>query len=549
MSTASLSDTLPGRRVGGEYVHDASIVEIKVSAQERKAAMDVMLECERRGGGCHKAPGLSDIAPMLSEVHELDHYRLLQSTPFGLLSWRLWQCLSVNLSFIERQIAAVCPHVLADEQDLLFDAAPAAFPAMAASADRDYFANVVEETRLYQQLLDWLNDGREVSVGLFVASANAVFDVLAIRSEVPHDGLPRWTTRLPLDAPLLAEGAMTAVELLEAGARARELMLLNDLDVGDDAVAAWRDARIFGVYAAAFPNLMSQLGEPNWIRVVLDIAFSADMDITAAGPELCVEDVLPSLRVPRLVKALRSQILHNDLDRFRSLVGRDLAEAAGLMAPCDTFARLAQVERLFGEAANFGGRVSFREVGGADLSKDFEANSVARTLLGSRAYFEVTHARFREAFKERESDPIRYLRSDRTRPIAPLISYFMDNCVFNLRSAGEDPGLTFLHTHANMISRRMAQYVAFGAPLTNLREQHAAFLKGFATLVKDDAELLDILKGFFSPESLIFERFSSERFHRRLARAIGYRSIEEAQAQRDAALRRIFDRQPSSDAS
>lgn len=513
-------------------------------------AMDAVLG-RSRGHEAEQGPppDLALIGPALTEVHELDHYRVLQSTPFGLLYWRLWQCLAVNLSFIDRRIAAVVPDALADGGDLLGKAAQAASDRMPRGRDRDFFISVVQESLVYQLMIQWLDDGRGVTVSEFVLWANVAFQLLAIRSEVPVDSLPRWTTRRAPDEALLPEDALTAVELLEAGARARELVLLNELRAEDETIKAWREQRIHGIYRAGFVPLLRRLGEPSWIRLVVDVAFSADLDLTAAGPELVVEDCLPALRAPRLVEALRNTVLRNTLDSYRAVVGEGLAECAGLHPPRLVYARLARLERLFGEGANFGGRLlEIWDSSGSKIPFSAEFAQEASNFLGTSAYFEVTHSRFRAAFAERHADPIRFLRSDRANPIAPLIIYLQDTCIFNWQLAGED--VTLLQTHVNMIVRRMMQHILFDTPLEGLRTQHEAFRHALAAAYAPDSSyIIDVFDAFYGLEAQLNFRFNSAGVHRRLARALDLGSLEAVSARWRAALLRMRGRQVSSGSS
>src|SRR5579871_5273140 len=104
-SQVSTSDSTRTRVVGGEYVPDATIIRIGTTVESVLAAQAVLQarEAELQKGipGAEMPITLDTIKPVLTRTHELDHFRIMQSTPFGLLLWRLWQCLAVSLSFLE----------------------------------------------------------------------------------------------------------------------------------------------------------------------------------------------------------------------------------------------------------------------------------------------------------------------------------------------------------------------------------------------------------------------------------------------------------------
>jgi hypothetical protein len=50
---------------------------------------------------------IDSLLPVLTYMHEQDHFKVLCSTPVGLLLWRIEQCLSVDASYLRRRLPAV----------------------------------------------------------------------------------------------------------------------------------------------------------------------------------------------------------------------------------------------------------------------------------------------------------------------------------------------------------------------------------------------------------------------------------------------------------
>jgi hypothetical protein len=524
------SNLTSGSRIAGEYAHDAIIVRVAHTKERRDASVRSIidqLKARRASGKTLQLSELAAIEPGLTEIHELDHYRVLQSTPFGLLLWRLWQCLAVNVSFVEHQIAAYAPDATRSGNcDILGSLADQVLAKMPPSTEREYLLYVVFESRTYLQVIEWLMDGRDVTVGRFVDEMNLAFQFLATRSEMELDSIPTWTSRRPRDSPLLSNADFTAIELLEAGARAREMILLDSMSAADDAIEAWRRPRMKGHYVAAFQPLIRQLGEPSWIRVLVDVAFSGDSDLTAAGPELLAEDTLPALRANRLVESLRSTVIRNTLEGSHAEVSITFAQKAGLEPPRDVYGRLSRKERLYGEGANFGGRLHLLDQTGRRIATTTEFEKENKHLHD--AHFVAAHTRFLRAFRERITNPIRFVRSDRTDPIAPLIIYYDDTCMFNVVDCGDDAILTLVMTHVNMLGREMIQHLLYNKKITHLRGMDAAFRRALIDydMTNGGDEEISFVDLFGSLEAAIEAQWATSGIKQRFVRALSLGSLE-----------------------
>lgn len=377
---------------------------------------------------------------LLTRRHEESHYRHLMSTPLGLLLWRAMNVLVVDANFLIRHVAGLRPDLWPPEPPLdgwlagggldifshtLADGGvidPAVGPSTRYRGQDlvRYMGFLVNEIRVIRVFLNGILERTTLKVGEFVAVANLAMEIMNRRSDLKAEAV--WATRLPPESPLLPADAFAGNEIIEAAARFEEHQLLDFVALAPGMFEHWQRTRIFGVYQPAYEHLSRELRHLGAALAVIDVALMSPVDPAFAavgGGTLIVEDLLPSLRLPRLIEAARDHFWPRDHTRWQGLLGRDLALAAGLALPD----RVAEV----GAGAVFSGESSW----------DYDARQRGNTTLGRP--FVLAQEDVRRAMRKRLANPaVIVLREDQPDPIHPVITFFDDTALLGHAGIKED---------------------------------------------------------------------------------------------------------------
>jgi hypothetical protein len=314
------------------------------------------------------------LSPMLTYIHEQDHFKMLTSTPVGLLLWRIEQCLSVDAFYLRRRL----PDVKQEAHSTWLDAWQTAVQNSTHSPDTLDTIQVTAWGAIWVRMFLYLLLQRSnATVGQFVEIANSAFAYLALRSGLEPGKHARWDSNLSMDSQLLRPDQPTLMEIVEASARARELTNLENWQLAQHTVDNWRGRAIFGVYAPAFNQLMWQLGSAAWAKTAVDLALGSPMDISAGkqGEVLYVEDILPSHRLERIVRELRRNTWNLNMADASNATGlyTDLPRSVHLPAITETYERLAGASLSF--EANWGGRIITQVEGNSESTSDTDTSS------------------------------------------------------------------------------------------------------------------------------------------------------------------------------
>jgi hypothetical protein len=377
---------------------------------------------------------------LLTLVHEREHYRQVTTTPLGLLMWRAVQCLLVDTDWMLRMLAFSGVHgglfapltlwYSERGRDLL-----AAHPPLPPQEYLDvverraegYGQWALEETQYVAESLDTvrgflhaLMDEKDLPMEKFIRTANLAYPVIAHRSGL--ENRINWDTRLPASASHLPEPRFSITEIIEAGARLKELEVLKQVKSDTAFVQEWYRQNIHGVYGPAFQWLITEVGDPFIARVAIDMACTTPLDLACASEAervLLVEETHPSWRLVKLVSALKQRYWPGgEAEQIRAVL-EDVAVAAGVPTPASA------VQSLVGRALTVDA-----DWGGKDIVVRGEADD--QFDLTFRRYFAEAERRFHFSFAQRAKNPISIMgRGDETQELLPFIEFLADDAWLN----------------------------------------------------------------------------------------------------------------------
>lgn len=422
---------------------------------------------------------LDELTPFLVAYHEREHYRELMSSPCGLLTWRALNGVASAVGFLVEKISksSACESVrlpLTDwyvnggRQALEHDP-PEMLPAQRKQGidEEDYRAAIIPymdavfgEIEILLRFLDAFEERAQLTMREFVGLANAAFYWLAQRAELPLN--VRWSAH-DLDAPsYLPAGAVTFNEIVEAAARMWELQLLRRFGATGALVEEWYQRAIFGVYKPAYDYLWSELGDPWLSRLAIDIALTSPVDLACSGATdgvIYVEDVLPSWRLPRVVRSMRDEFWPADRSGQELEVRRNIAMRAGIPTPEATL------------AAALSGPIS----GATAWSADVKLQEVPEEITGIE-YYEGMQNEIRRGFKARYDDALVFLFPEKAPEVfQPALEYFRDISFFHESPAGERSSVFHLKAHRTIIGIMAALALLSDGDLAGMQPLEKSF--------------------------------------------------------------------------
>lgn len=374
----------------------------------------------------------------LTRRHEFAHYRQIMTTPFGFLLWRCFKSLVSDIEHIAIVVSARQPvpnwhvpiHRWALDGGLSIDP---------ENPRHTYLLHVCAQVDILQDFLGALI-GRppELTVGAFLKICQDAFAELCRRSDLKH--MPTFRSRRSDSDLLYGQGILSGAELMEAATRLEERLILEKLADSNARLMHWEETAIFGVYEPGYRWLMAETGDAQVALALLDVALMAPFDLAfmqEGDKEVFIEDLLPSMRLPRLVEEAKQHFWSNEEQALDQMMGHTLCDAIGLESPYAVAARGAEI--------TYNGPRSW--------GIDFESNG-GPEALNPRLAFDYFDSECRRAMQQRCSAPSSLHREPHTTEIAfrPAIIFYRDVVIF---------GVNDLEGHENALMLVAALYRKF----------------------------------------------------------------------------------------
>lgn len=438
---------------------------------------------------------LAEITPLLTRDHERQHYVQLMSSPIGLLIWRTLNSLLTATQWListsSRSTAAVHagaplvnwykskgrdallqdpPSPPTNWKSEILDSARARHYRETIIADLD---RVIDEIDTLSSFLEAIIGRPKISIGQFIEIANKAYRYIAISSDLKKTTL--WTTNLDPNLPLLPEGYFSLTELLEAQSRLWERGILENAKANADLLQQWEDNCLHGVYGPAYKFVMNSLGDVTFSTIAIDVSLQTPIDLACLATrssELRVEDVLPSWRIPKVVKALCADFWDSKTAKYRVLEG--IAKHAKIPTPKEGLEIAANVA--------LSGPMSW----GAD------SKLTMGEYFGFANFFQHAQEEFKRAFNARLNNPLVFLGVGQLSgpPFRPVVEVYSDYVNFDpiKRGSGVDEtqlGLEYyLHLAASL---GLLAILSEGdpGPLKSLETSAFAYFKDFLNSESD----------------------------------------------------------------
>lgn len=373
---------------------------------------------ERRMIDTREGMAADELQDDLTRRHEFAHYRQIMTTPFGFLLWRCFKSLISDVEHIAVEVSKREPlpkwrvpiHRWVMEGGLSIDP---------TNPRHLYLLHVCNQVDVLQDFLGALI-GRPVglTVGAFLGTCRAAFAELCRRSDLDH--VPIFCSRRSNSELLYGPNVLSGAELMEAATRLEERLVVESFPDSKARLEQWEATAIFGVYEPGYRWLMAETSDAQVALALLDVAFMAPFDLAfmqGGDEEVFIEDLLPSLRLPRLVKEAKRYFWSSGTQELDQLMGHTLCDAIGLESPHAIAAR--------GAEATYNGPSSW----GIDFEKDGGA-----AALNPRLAFDYFDSECRRAMQLRSSSPSVVHREPYTTDIIfrPAVIFYRDVVIFGV---------------------------------------------------------------------------------------------------------------------
>ena len=377
--------------------------------------------------------------------HEYAHYRQLMSTPLGLLLWRVNNSLLSNISYVVRAVTCVRPLQKVELPiDIWFRKVGLEQLSKAASEGANFnsrwpYKNV-RDLRLALPYLEYVSDEisilkkftsailerTDLTVGEFIEIANTSFNILQNRSNTSFDVC--WSTRLPLDTPLISHNRFSGSEMIEASARLEERLWLNSFPYSPKTlreIEMWELRAIHGVYAPAYLWLLDQLEDVGVALSIIDTAFMSPIDPAFAevcSGSLIVEEVLPSFRLEKLVEVALTDFWPATTSELDDFLNQTLCVRAGLPKPSKVISQ--------GLAVSYSGKNSW----------GYDARSRGEDLFDLSIVLEYSQDEVRRAMSIRERSASAFVREnyEKVGSFSPILTFYRDSVIYGMDTPSYD---------------------------------------------------------------------------------------------------------------
>ncbi len=388
-------------------------------------------------------------------AHEREHYTQYNSTPFGLLNWRIFQCLKVDTIKIAIQIDRTqnfqnifipiheWARTRGQQHFANFPPKHSPFYSIFAQQGRgnEWIENehkiledCVKGIDLYLRFFDVLRGRLHGDLTEVVAISNSAMQQLAVRS-----GLSK-TIHLRIPDNTIETPSFSTEEVLEAGARFSELLSLFLVDADRSFIDAWRLKYIQGVYAPVFNFLESELSVVSDERVralickgVVDLSLCAPIDhscVSMHKDEVSLEDVHPGGRIFRLARSARKLWAGRRGNFDFSAFNEEICSEAKLPSAADTLQTAAN--GMIQLNANWGGGILHNK-NPINTQDDLITQMLKNANMSPGADFVSLNEKiYRLMFMIRAQRPD-LLAASATGELAfyPFIEFFTNACAWN----------------------------------------------------------------------------------------------------------------------
>lgn len=291
---------------------------------------------------------LAEIRPLLTLQHERYHYVQTVTSPFGVLQWRLLNCIEDDVMWLQQvasyydppielvppMLSTLLDGVASEMQERRLAQCPEGW-----SLDQyelhvhRSLGTVIDGLTVLNQFLGAVINAAPLSMKAFVDLANRAFAYLSLRCDIQP--VPIWTARDLDRRSYLPDDNMTARQVIEGSARFRECRWLAWLPLKDPMILdEWVSTSVHGVYRPAFELVLEEIGLGRVGQALFDHALLGAVDLIS-GPEgdsttIFVEDVLPSWRLQRSVASARNEVVGSTRAELADLQRRDFGVPHGM---------------------------------------------------------------------------------------------------------------------------------------------------------------------------------------------------------------------------
>ena len=413
----------------------------------------------------------ASIGSVLTWIHEQDHYKVLLSTPVGLLLWRIEQCLAVDVYYLRRKF----PEIEQGSFPSLFDAIhhEINFGPSSRMERQDEVELTSRGAFNLRNFLCVMLLRTEVTVSQFIKIADFAFGYLAHRSGLR---MPKanWATGLDHDRKLLTADQPTLLEIIEASARARELLNMNRHRVSQETISQWWEASIFGVYAPAFDFLMSELGDASWCKIAIDLALASPIDpcLSSEGP-LAIETLLPSYRLAPICQSIKDRVWDVGKDGgMGEFLYDGMLVGLGFPSASEMYRKLSGMDLSVN--ARWGGSIeaSAENIADEGLEDLQEAEEFFNKYFGSEEHLKYLESRYRANFSERTRDPLYFVTFQAEGYFESLLTFFSDRMIVSASCDRED--LVFAAFN-HLMDREISREYIYGIEADDLQRYEKLF--------------------------------------------------------------------------
>lgn len=373
---------------------------------------------ERRTINTREKIAADELQDDLTRRHEFAHYRQIMTTPFGFLLWRCYKSLISDIQHIAIEVSTrePIPKWHAPMHRWVLKGELSIEPT---DPRQLYLLHVCTQIDVLQDFLGALiGKPAGLTVGAFLKTCRAAFAELCRRSDFNH--MPTFLSRRGDSELLYGPDILSGAELMEAATRFEERLALQNFADRKTRLEEWEATAIFGVYERGYRWLLAETNDAHVALALLDVAFMSPFDLAfmqAGDAEVFIEDLLPSLRLPRLVKEAKRHFWSSEGPDLDQLMGHTLCDAIGLESPHAVATR--------GAKATYNGPRSW--------GIDFENNG-GPAALSPKLAFDYFDSECRRAMQLRSASPSIVHREPYTAEITfrPAVIFYRDVVIFGV---------------------------------------------------------------------------------------------------------------------